>query len=82
MRFASGPAAVTALFLSITTAAAEWPERAITVVSPYPPGGTNDVIGRAFMDRLATKLGQPIVVDNKPGRASAACVSSARTAWA
>jgi tripartite-type tricarboxylate transporter receptor subunit TctC len=80
MRFASGPAAVTALFLSITTAAAEWPERAITVVSPYPPGGTNDVIGRAFMDRPATKLGQPIVVDNKPG--AAGIVGSAQVARA
>jgi tripartite-type tricarboxylate transporter receptor subunit TctC len=69
MRFVSLATAIAAWFLWITSAAAEWPERTITVVSPYPPGGTNDVIGRAFLDRLATKLGQPIVVDNKPGAA-------------
>jgi len=69
MRFVPLSAAIAASLLWVTAAAAEWPERAITVVSPYPPGGTNDVIGRAFMDRLAAKLGQPIVVDNKPGAA-------------
>lgn len=47
----------------------QWPTRPITVISPYPPGGTNDIVGRLFTDRMATKLGQPIVVENRPGAA-------------
>ena len=46
-----------------------WPTRPITVISPYPPGGTNDIVGRLFTDRMAAKLGQPIVVENRPGAA-------------
>ncbi|MBL8385214.1 MAG: tripartite tricarboxylate transporter substrate binding protein, partial [Burkholderiales bacterium] len=46
-----------------------WPARAVTVVSPYPPGGTNDVVARALADRLAPLLGVPVVVENRPGAA-------------
>lgn len=46
-----------------------WPSRPITVVSPYPPGGTNDIVGRLFADKLAVRLGQPIVFENRPGAA-------------
>jgi tripartite-type tricarboxylate transporter receptor subunit TctC len=49
--------------------AQQWPARLITLISPYPPGGTNDIVGRLFADKLAAKLGQPIIVDNRPGAA-------------
>lgn len=49
--------------------AQQWPTRPITVISPYPPGGTNDIVGRLFTDKMAAKLGQPIVVENRPGAA-------------
>jgi tripartite-type tricarboxylate transporter receptor subunit TctC len=55
--------------LSICAYAADWPTRTITLISPYPPGGTNDAVGRLFADKLAAKLGQSIVVENKPGAA-------------
>ncbi len=44
-----------------------WPSRALTIVVPYPPGGSNDVFARAVGKRLGDALGQPVVIDNKPG---------------
>jgi tripartite-type tricarboxylate transporter receptor subunit TctC len=55
--------------LSIEAHAQQWPTRMITIISPYPPGGTNDIVGRLFAEKLAVKLGQPIIVDNRPGAA-------------
>jgi len=46
---------------------ARYPERQVTVVVPYPPGGVTDVYGRALAQRLSQIWGQPVVVDNKPG---------------
>jgi tripartite-type tricarboxylate transporter receptor subunit TctC len=55
--------------MSLDAHAQQWPSRPITLVSPYPPGGTNDLVGRLFADRLAAKFGQPIVVENRAGAA-------------
>lgn len=44
-----------------------WPTRPITIVVPYPAGGSNDVFARAVGRPLAEALGQPVVVDNKAG---------------
>ena len=44
-----------------------YPERQVTIVVPYPPGGVTDVYGRALAQRLSQIWGQPVVVDNKPG---------------
>jgi tripartite-type tricarboxylate transporter receptor subunit TctC len=46
---------------------ARYPERQVTIVVPYPPGGVTDVYGRALAQRLSQIWGQPVVVDNKPG---------------
>jgi tripartite-type tricarboxylate transporter receptor subunit TctC len=45
----------------------DWPNRAIRWVNPGPAGGAGDVISRLVADRLGTRLGQPVVVDNRPG---------------
>ena len=44
-----------------------WPSRAISLIAPYPAGGGVDTVARFIAERLATRLGQAIVVDNKPG---------------
>jgi len=44
-----------------------WPNRAITLVVPYPPGASTDFIGRLIRDPLEAQLKVPVVVENKPG---------------
>lgn len=50
-----------------TTMAADYPVRPLKLIIPFPPGGTTDLIGRAFADEMAKSLGQPVVVENKGG---------------
>lgn len=59
---------IAALLLPADTAcAAGYPERTITLVVPYPPGGRTDLCGRAVAQYLKAELGQQVVVVNKPG---------------
>lgn len=47
--------------------AADWPNRAVRLVVPFPPGGTVDPLARLLASRLTPALGQQFVVDNRPG---------------
>ncbi len=49
---------------------AAWPNKPIRFVTPYPPGGSSDAITRFIGDGVARILGQPVVVENKPGAAA------------
>jgi tripartite-type tricarboxylate transporter receptor subunit TctC len=49
------------------TMAAEYPDRAITLVIPYPPGGVTDLGARALADAMEKQLKKPVVAVNKPG---------------
>src|SRR5205085_3563339 len=55
------------LLLALTTMAAaqEYPTKPIRLIIPFPPGGSNDVVGRLFATNLAQKLGRQVVVDNR-----------------
>jgi tripartite-type tricarboxylate transporter receptor subunit TctC len=44
-----------------------WPSRPVKVIIPFPPGGTLDTVGRQLALKLGEQLGQPFVVENKPG---------------
>jgi len=47
--------------------AAEWPDRPIRLIVPFPAGSSSDVVSRLLLQKLGEKLGQQIVVENKPG---------------
>jgi tripartite-type tricarboxylate transporter receptor subunit TctC len=61
--------AALALALAATPSFAAWPEKPIKVLIGYAPGGSTDVVGRLISQKLGEKLGQPIIIENKPGGA-------------
>src|SRR5260221_5921557 len=69
---AIGYVAATAIFFSAGSAQAAWPERNVTVVTPYAAGGIADVVARLTTERLSSGLKSTFVVENQPGAAGIA----------
>ena len=47
--------------------AQSWPNRTITLIIPFPPGGSTSIVGRVIADKMSRQLGQGIVIDNRAG---------------
>ena len=63
-------AALTALILA-SGAQAAYPDKPVTNIVPFPPGGSTDMLARFMTQKMAEKLGQPVIVENKPGATGA-----------
>ncbi|MBL8320407.1 MAG: tripartite tricarboxylate transporter substrate binding protein [Burkholderiaceae bacterium] len=60
-------AAMAAPFVNSLRAQERFPSRAISLICPWPPGGSSDAVVRAFGDSAARVLGVPVITENKPG---------------
>src|SRR5690242_15035160 len=69
MRFLAGlaVAAWASLALASPTLAQSYPNRAITMIVPFAPGGPADVLGRLIGQKMGEDLGQQVIIDNRPG---------------
>jgi tripartite-type tricarboxylate transporter receptor subunit TctC len=59
--------ALVAFVLTSAAHAQGYPNRAVRIVVPFPPGGTSDILARTIGARLSESFGQPVVVENRPG---------------
>jgi tripartite-type tricarboxylate transporter receptor subunit TctC len=56
-----------AIFAVMAASAQDWPVRPILTVSPFPAGAANDVVARLILDQVSQAIGEPFVVENRPG---------------
>ena len=59
--------ALVAAMASTSAMAQAWPSKPISLIVPFPAGGTTDVLARALAEKLTLSLGQTVIVESKPG---------------
>ncbi len=69
-----------ALSLLLCANAMAWTNKPIRMLVPAPAGGTMDIVARVLADQLSTDIGQPVIVDNKPGAGGAIAVQAMTSA--
>lgn len=67
IRYRTFAATLLAAALPLSAAQAAWPEKPITMIVTYPPGGTVDVVARIIGPKLSAALGQSVIIDNRGG---------------
>ena len=60
----------------LAAGAQEWPTRPVLVVSPFTAGNANDIIARIVLDQVAQQIGQPFIIENRPGAGGVVGVTS------
>ena len=73
-------AALGVLLALTAPAAAEYPDKPVRLIIPFPPGGSNDVVGRLVANQLSEKLGHKVFVDNRGGAGGVLGTEAAATA--
>jgi tripartite-type tricarboxylate transporter receptor subunit TctC len=58
------------LLLVSSVASAAWPEKAVSIIIPWPPGGSTDIVGRILAAGLTNRLKQQVLIDNRAGAGS------------
>ena len=53
--------------MSATSAAQDYPAKPVRMIIPFPPGGSNDIVGRMVGTHLGERSGRPVVIDNRGG---------------
>ena len=64
---AAGACSTAGLLGPVWAQAPAWPNKALRIVVPFPPGGTTDMVTRLVGTELGKRLGHPVIIDNKPG---------------
>ena len=81
LRRCAGPMLLAAIIVPTSLAAADYPTKAIRIISPVPAGGLSDIALRPMAQELSRRIGQPVIVDNRPGAggviAGRACAQAA-----
>lgn len=75
-----GAFALGAVLAPFAAHADNWPSKPLRLIVAFPPGGASDIVGRFYADQLSSALGQPVVVENKPGAGTAIAAEAAAKA--